>query len=364
MASLSRSTVCKWHFAFEHCGLLKVVKRSRGGSRKTTERAFDLDLLKRIAWSKSGGKETPPEWRLVEATIERPTARPNGEMKMVRVPVFNVVLFAEDCEKPSDLNGHVSTVRRAEGSDTGNRPSRRRVRPWRGRSTVRPPEANRPAGGPKPSENHQGEPPHTPGRANAFASSRDPMIEDLRRWMPQHADVIDAFVDPLWRALRKSRDQVDPNEFLKILAEGIAAEGFDRATLEAGCEMLRKSRSVMPTLAQCLNTLATCRAQAPMPTATAPTAGGPHSLAAHTQTFLSGLAGRIGDEAFMIWFKDLVIERVDEGARAVLVSGLSPAGWRRAEDKYQRAFVAQAREQFGDEYGVQQYFGKHETADE
>src|SRR5216110_844381 len=33
--ALSRSTVCKWHYAFEHCGLLKVVRRSLGGTRTT-----------------------------------------------------------------------------------------------------------------------------------------------------------------------------------------------------------------------------------------------------------------------------------------------------------------------------------------
>ena len=101
MTSCGRSTVCKWQFALEHCGLLKVVERSKGGARDdTTERAFDLDLLKRLAWSKVDKKKIPPDLRLVVGTIERETADKDGNPKAVKVTVFELHPFAGEATLP------------------------------------------------------------------------------------------------------------------------------------------------------------------------------------------------------------------------------------------------------------------------
>jgi hypothetical protein len=115
MTALSRSTVCKWHYALESCGLLKVVTRSPGGARKTTERAFDLDLLRSIAWDRSGGKKVPPTSKLVEKTIERLNTA-NAQTRTVKVTVFEVVPFATIPHHTSEASAHMSTVRYSDGS--------------------------------------------------------------------------------------------------------------------------------------------------------------------------------------------------------------------------------------------------------
>lgn len=70
-----QSTVRRWLQAFEQCGLLKVVSRSRGGARTdTTERAFDIDLLRRLAWTKRGRIKTPPELRVMVKSATRKAA--------------------------------------------------------------------------------------------------------------------------------------------------------------------------------------------------------------------------------------------------------------------------------------------------
>ena len=116
--SLSRSTVCKWQAAFEHCGLLMVAKRVLGGEGNTTARAFNLDMLKRVAWTKSG---KGADFSRVQAfggddeheVVDRKTGKP----KKVRVTVFEIVPFR-------------TTARDTYGSSNGNRPAD-------GRTTVR-----------------------------------------------------------------------------------------------------------------------------------------------------------------------------------------------------------------------------------
>lgn len=68
-----KSTACKWLFAMEHCGLLKVVRRSAGGAHKdTTVRAFDLDLLRRLGPTvDKAGNDVPSELQLVETRAKR-----------------------------------------------------------------------------------------------------------------------------------------------------------------------------------------------------------------------------------------------------------------------------------------------------
>jgi hypothetical protein len=80
-----QSTVRKWLFAMEHCGLLKVVKRSPGGAQaNTTRRAFDMDLLRRLSPTvDAAGKEVAPELKLVEVRAKRLADAPDGSPVVV-----------------------------------------------------------------------------------------------------------------------------------------------------------------------------------------------------------------------------------------------------------------------------------------
>jgi hypothetical protein len=138
MCVLARSSVCKWQFALEQCGLLRVVQRSAGGARSdTTERAFDVALLQRIAWRKVEGRWVPPQMQLVERTIERSTVeRKTGKVKTVSVTVFKVARYCagDGSDGPEEP---VAPVRATDGSRGGTRPHDGRV-PVGGTDTTRP----------------------------------------------------------------------------------------------------------------------------------------------------------------------------------------------------------------------------------
>jgi hypothetical protein len=166
MTSLSRSTVCKWQFAFEHCGLLKVVDRSGGGKGNTTERAFDVDLLTRIVWTKKERNWIPPACKLVEATRQHQVInKKTGKPKTVVVTVFEVVPFADPAAQ---------TVRQTDGSCNDNRPPH-------GRATVRQTDSNRPPHGHESSFNPQEEPspplPPNGGEHDLLSSAPSPTAE-------------------------------------------------------------------------------------------------------------------------------------------------------------------------------------------
>ena len=92
----SRAAVYKWITAMEHCGLLKVVKRSAGGNpNERSERAYDLGLLRRLA---EQDRKTPAQLKLRVVEIERAPRREGDEPGLfaddprpVRLTVFEIV---------------------------------------------------------------------------------------------------------------------------------------------------------------------------------------------------------------------------------------------------------------------------------
>jgi hypothetical protein len=112
MTACGQTTVRAWLRAFEKCGLLKVVSRSKGGARTdTTERAFDLDLLRRLAWTRRGRTKVPPELRLVQETKRGGkeyglTLAPFAAGAENQAPNFGVVDGGQPLRQPqgSDIN--------------------------------------------------------------------------------------------------------------------------------------------------------------------------------------------------------------------------------------------------------------------
>ncbi len=109
----ARSAVCKWLFAMENCGLLRVVRRSKGGTRprgqrygNTSERAFDMALLQRLVPPKKGQAEV----ELQLDTIKRRSPKKTRKAKKgawVEVPVLVIKASVHQ----EDTCGEVSATR-------------------------------------------------------------------------------------------------------------------------------------------------------------------------------------------------------------------------------------------------------------
>jgi len=275
MTSCGRSTVCKWQFAMEHCGLLKVTKRSAGGATNTSERAFDVELLRRLTPPRRG---IPAELALVEATIERQITDQRGKVKTVSITVLKVVdrltLATPSAELPLEAKGatvapfdeelpendqettvhHVdgyadpATVHHVDGSE-GNRPPR-------GRTTVHDVDSNRPPRGPKPSGNHQIE---LHSHSLEYAAARESVSErvasatvnkgataapfegrssplDELRAEGGHLHVVEGFIAPLWGVLEAPKG-TDALALLRAIRDELAE--FSAPVLAAAARHVR-----------------------------------------------------------------------------------------------------------------------------
>lgn len=134
-----RSSVCKWQKAMEHCGLLVCVERSSGGARTdTTERAFDVDMLRRLH---KPDRKTDPDLMLVVKDIDQQKTDRQGNPKIVKLTVFEVVPWvAEQAEVDEEP---CPPVRDTDGSATRTRPPDGH-HPSATRTGTRPPDGHEP----------------------------------------------------------------------------------------------------------------------------------------------------------------------------------------------------------------------------
>ncbi len=220
----ARSTILKWLFAMEHCGLVRVIERSAGGaSGKTTTRAFDVELLRRLVPPpperdpKTGRRSRPePELRLVQSDIER-----IGENRdLVRVPVFEI-----EATCPRD-----GRVRATDGST-------RRTLAVRGTDGRGPPDGH------DSSYRTVREPP-TQG---AGATGSD-WIETLRH-DDIALDVVEHLIEPIVAALAPPAQTPSPLELLRDLRNVAANAGASPRALARAAELIRAERVRLPRAA-------------------------------------------------------------------------------------------------------------------
>lgn len=218
----SRSVVCKWQFAMEHCGMLLVVERSAGGENKnTTERAFNMPLLRRLAWA---DRHTPPELVLDEETIERPSLDADGAPKLEADGTPKVTKITVLVAKPRptpvrETDGcgdecsstQPAPVRVADGST--QQPSASRTGPVRETDTTRPPDGHKPFeltlqanlfDSPSQSPTTSAAPSGKP----VGGRGKNEWIEELREAGHPPA-VLDEFLHPLLRVLKPWKDFED-----------------------------------------------------------------------------------------------------------------------------------------------------------
>jgi hypothetical protein len=261
MCSLARSSVCKWQYALEYCGLLKVLARSQGGSRDdTTERAFDLELLKRISWSKVGKKKVEPELRLALGTTERQVIdRKSGKPKTVKTTVFEVIPFAED----TPVAGAAKGVSVAGAPVRGTDGSEEITHPQHGRVPIRGTDSSRPRGGHEPSGIHQGNPspPQPPARRGEGGWLKLSLLKKLHDEGEPEL-VLRCFLGKLLRAGLKPWSECDPSAVARQICTDLADETSEVLERAAGILLGAGGRKyVMPPVSECHEAVAKAKAQ-------------------------------------------------------------------------------------------------------
>ena len=262
MTSTARSTVCKWQAAMEHCGLLRVCTRSPGGTREdTTERAFDLDLLRRLAPTKEGKGKTaikhPPELKLVTTTIDRDSVDKAGNPKVVKVTVFVIDPYAPPVRV---TDGSADATRPADGRVDDEHPSARRTAP------VRQTDGTRPSDGPEPFKRTIIEPFHSPSpqRAEPDLPVRRERVrggkviaELLAEGVALH--IVELLIQPLHVRCMRAKGIDDYPAFLRDLRDRIAERNDEVSTLERAQKLLSDDpvlgRNVFPQLPKLVEAL-------------------------------------------------------------------------------------------------------------
>lgn len=171
----SASTIRKWMFAMEHCGLLEVVERSGGGTRKdTTIRRFNLAALESLRKPRDG----QPKQVLTET--KRIHAGTGKGGKDVEVTVFDI----GPPLRPADPSAECTPP------PGGPHPSARR--------TPTPPP-----GGPNPSVEPSGEPssplPGSPGGGQLIVANPEPKPSKNKTTLPEDFELPDE-----WREWARS----------------------------------------------------------------------------------------------------------------------------------------------------------------
>jgi len=251
----SRSVVCKWQYAMEHCGLLRVVERSQGGNKDdTTIRAFDMDLLRRLAWP---DKDTPSELILIETTISRPVLdkktgaplqNPDGSPRLADVTVFEIRPRPDpEPVRQTDGSGdapQAAPVRETDGSEGD--PSATRTAPVRQTDGTRPPDGHEPFNT-NPLNKPFDSPPTPPEGGGGGIFSVD-WIEELRAEGCAPV-VLDHFLLPLLAAgLKPWKDVPDPKLPARQLCEDFKRRSPE-VLREAADRLLDTHRHRLPPVA-------------------------------------------------------------------------------------------------------------------
>ena len=202
------STVRKYMFAMEHCGLLEVVERGVGGARTgTTVRRFNLDILRSLHKPRYGGRA---EASLVEVETEHSTVV-KGVCKTVRVVVFEI--------KTPPPGGALS---QADPSASRRHPSDRQ-------GATPPPDGAKPSL--EPSEIRHDSPP-TP--LKGVGVRRDlALVLDQVRAKPSRQRVMDRLLEPVVRQRAfNAPDRVYALGILADYCEELAEHILDAARVE------------------------------------------------------------------------------------------------------------------------------------
>jgi hypothetical protein len=367
---VSRAAVCKWMRAMEHCGVLLVVERSAGGARTdTTERAYDVDLLRRLVPPK---RNVPPELVLAEATATRTTTDKNGEPKEVTVPVLVVKPYAPPANDVEPAEGEAAAeaapVHQEDGSDTSTRP-RGGLHP----STTE--TGTRPRGGHEPFKvNPSITPAHPPlppegGWASGWGEAS---IAEVRTMAAagNATHVATAFVAAV-KGVLNPPPHVDGPSFVRQLKSKLAR--FDAGTLADAAEAIQAKdllpgvprhavdrRRDLPTAADIELVCAVVaerrkRAPAALPApGEAIAAGADPAVVARSGDLREALKAASSPELFSSWFTALVAERIeDKGAgREVVISAPSLFVARYVGQQLAHVVLGAAKAVFGDVVSV------------
>lgn len=319
MTGCGRSTVIKWQQAMEHCGLLKVIEKSAGGSRDdTTERAFDLELLQKLI---PADKKTPAELTLVEERIERTTG-----FKNTKITVFKLV----PTEAPSDAAPVYQVDRSDEDTSLPGRPV----------SEV---------------PVYQVDPTSLPGRPEPF--NRNPLtrsttthtelepcervcakwgklVEEIWTEEPRYRYVVELLVGPLHARKQRAKGIEVYPEFLRSIRDGIGERDFSIGVLQRAAKALDENRTVMPALPEVLAACeragrehqAETRATEQSIAARAREAADP-GTSSRTEALRERLRHRLGRGVVDAWFDELVCERFADGCLTVSVGPPFKRSW-------------------------------------
>ncbi len=321
----SRSTVCNWLRALEHSGVLEVVERSVGGARgETTERAFNMELLRRLAPTpdpadrrKRGRRTLPPELVLTTAKRDREVVADDGSRKTVPV----IILQIAPRQRDSDLMSGASMdepvpVHEPDGSDDATRPPD-------GRVPVHDADPTRPAGGPEPSINRHREsnPPLPPrGRGSAKLDLIQVLLDDGQ---PEH--VVQAFFGTLIRDYGLQPWKVeDPVAIARTLCAELADDDSEVLRAAAAAISARQTHRLPPVavaravvadaraakLARLRNVELESRANRRREARGA-------DMQAHADALRDRLRHRLGAAVVADWLDDLECEGVEAGRLTV-----------------------------------------------
>jgi hypothetical protein len=354
----SRTSVCKWQFALEHCGLLKVVNRSAGGTREdTTERAYDMELLRRLA---RPSRAVDPELMLVEATIERavldkdgaPRLDTDGKPKVADVAVFVLRNYSRQGAEPvRETDG--SPVRQTDGSDPD--PSASRTAAVRQPNGSRPPDGHEPFKG-IPSETPFDSPP-TPQGAGEGEGDRPAVDEDhplvrelVEEGQPPH--VARDFLGWLLRDLEPWKHVPSTLATARQLCVDLA--GRRAAVLElARAELRKAARYRLPPPADILAAVdaaeqahdAAVAAGLKAAADSARRTAADPALGNLTAALRAALEARLGAQVCAAWFATLAAESCEDGRLVVSASPQFARTW--IATHYEAALVEAGSAVFG-----------------
>jgi len=342
---VTRSTVCKWIAAMEHCGLLRVIERSLGGSRTdTTERAFDLDLLRKL----SPTKKAPAELALVEVAIERSVIGREGAGKTVKVPVFEIVLAGAEDVSPADSTpsddgrstpvhaaGGSPPVRHTDGSEALTRPPRG-LHPSAARTGTRPPH------GPEPLDitTNYTSPPLPPsggeregGWAKRWSDQAREAVEDLRRSATRD-HVATSFLDAV-RGLLNPPSDVDGASYVRQLGHKLGE--YPASVLSAAATAVLDTRDrdlpsvrEIERLAEAAQRRLEAAGMYPRPETGPPDPELPIpdlAVAGRAENLRERIRTRLGRPVFDSWFKVLECEKFEGGKLTLSVPSKLHKTW-------------------------------------